>query len=313
MLRDDGGGGFGRRDGQAEVAGEVVQRAARQDAERFVAFALDEGGGDGADGAIAAGGDNGVGGGVRGGLLRRVPQLAGAHGADVRGHAGLLEDRAQAPPPAGPCPRGWSRRWGSSVRLRASVPSANVRERREMPQGMIAWMEPRISLITLGVSDLERSLRFYRDGLGLPTTWTVEKGVIFFQTSGTTLALYPHDALAKDVSDDFVMPKPALHRNRAAHNVRTKGEVDQVLQQARAPPAGRSRSRGRTRSGADTAAIFRIPTGTCGRWRGGRFRFARMGRWRSRDGAHAPRPTAPHAPPRARAARDGGARQSLTT
>jgi uncharacterized protein len=44
-------------------------------------------------------------------------------------------------------------------------------------------MEPRISLITLGVVNLGRSLRFYRDGLGLPTNWTVDKGVIFFQTS----------------------------------------------------------------------------------------------------------------------------------
>lgn len=40
-------------------------------------------------------------------------------------------------------------------------------------------MEPRVSLITLGVADLERSLKFYRDGLGLPTTWTGEKGVVF--------------------------------------------------------------------------------------------------------------------------------------
>ena len=45
-------------------------------------------------------------------------------------------------------------------------------------------MEPRISIITLGVSDLQRSLQFYRDGLGLPTTWTGDKGIVFFQTQG---------------------------------------------------------------------------------------------------------------------------------
>jgi catechol 2,3-dioxygenase-like lactoylglutathione lyase family enzyme len=47
-------------------------------------------------------------------------------------------------------------------------------------------VEPRISLITLGVRDLERSLRFYRDGLGLPTTWGTYRGVVFFQTRGTS-------------------------------------------------------------------------------------------------------------------------------
>jgi catechol 2,3-dioxygenase-like lactoylglutathione lyase family enzyme len=48
-------------------------------------------------------------------------------------------------------------------------------------------MEPRISIITLGVEDLERSLVFYRDGLGFPTTRKAEDGIVFFQTSGTCL------------------------------------------------------------------------------------------------------------------------------
>jgi uncharacterized protein len=95
-------------------------------------------------------------------------------------------------------------------------------------------MESRISLITLGVRDLERSLRFYRDGMGLPTTWSVEKGVIFFQTSGTVLALYPYEALARDVSDAFVMPRSGFTGIALAQNVRTRDEVDQVLQQAAA-------------------------------------------------------------------------------
>ena len=95
-------------------------------------------------------------------------------------------------------------------------------------------MEPRISLITLGVADLQRSLRFYRDGLGFPTTWTGDKGVVFFQTAGTTLALYPHDALARDVSEEFVMPKPKFTGVALAHNVRTKGEVEEVLRLAAA-------------------------------------------------------------------------------
>lgn len=99
-------------------------------------------------------------------------------------------------------------------------------------------MEPRISLITLGVSDLERSLRFYRDGLGLPTTWSADKGVIFFQTRGTTLALYPRDELAKDVSPALAGAPPARFSGiTLAHNVRTRAEVDQVLEQARSAGA----------------------------------------------------------------------------
>jgi hypothetical protein len=95
-------------------------------------------------------------------------------------------------------------------------------------------MEPRISLITLGVSDLERSLRFYRDGLGLPTTWTPDKGVIFFKTAGTCLALYPYDALAKDISPTFPTGRTKFPGIALAHNVRRKEEVDAVLKQAEA-------------------------------------------------------------------------------
>jgi catechol 2,3-dioxygenase-like lactoylglutathione lyase family enzyme len=98
-------------------------------------------------------------------------------------------------------------------------------------------MEPRISLITLGVSDLDRSLRFYRDGLGLPTTWSPEKGVIFFQTRGTTLALYPYTDLARDVSPGARPdPIPKFTGVALAHNVREKREVDEIL--ARAAAAG---------------------------------------------------------------------------
>lgn len=99
-------------------------------------------------------------------------------------------------------------------------------------------MEPRVSLITLGVSDLERSLKFYRDGLGLPTTWTGDRGVVFFQTTGTCLALYPLDKLAEDVGEDWIGEKPARFTGIAlAHNVRQKDEVDQILQQAEAAGA----------------------------------------------------------------------------
>jgi len=95
-------------------------------------------------------------------------------------------------------------------------------------------MEPRISIITLGVADLERSLRFYRDGLGFPTTRKSQEGIIFFQTSGTCLALYPYEELAKDVSKEFAVARSKFPGITLAHNVRTKEEVDQVMRQAEA-------------------------------------------------------------------------------
>ena len=94
-------------------------------------------------------------------------------------------------------------------------------------------MEPRISLITLGVRDLERSLAFYRDGLGLPTTWDGEKGVVFFQTRGATLALYPLANLAADIGPEFAgLSLPKFSGLTLAHNVRERHEVDAVLAQA---------------------------------------------------------------------------------
>lgn len=64
-------------------------------------------------------------------------------------------------------------------------------------------MKPNIKVITLGVDDLHRSLRFYRDGLGLPTEGIVgtefeDGAVVFFHLDGgLVLALYPRPALAK--------------------------------------------------------------------------------------------------------------------
>ncbi|MCE9604864.1 MAG: VOC family protein [Planctomycetia bacterium] len=108
-------------------------------------------------------------------------------------------------------------------------------------------MEPRVSLITLGVADLQRSLRFYRDGLGLPTTWTGDKGVVFFSTRGTAIALYPLTDLAKDLgpgADGLGFAGPSSDGSRAkfsgitlAHNVRERAEVDRVLAEAAAAGA----------------------------------------------------------------------------
>ncbi len=99
---------------------------------------------------------------------------------------------------------------------------------------MLGPMEPRISIITLGVEDLERSVRFYREGLGLPRR-DGPSDIAFFTTSGTWLALFPRESLAKDAE---VTPNGSGFRGfTLAHNVRTKEEVDALLEQATAAGA----------------------------------------------------------------------------
>jgi catechol 2,3-dioxygenase-like lactoylglutathione lyase family enzyme len=111
-------------------------------------------------------------------------------------------------------------------------------------------MEPRITLITLGVEDLERSLAFYRDGLGWPTEGIVgeefENGaVVFFDLkNGMKLALWPRKSLAAEARVSGEGKSSASFE--VAHNVRSKEEVDQVIALARKagakvtnPPADR--------------------------------------------------------------------------
>jgi len=90
-------------------------------------------------------------------------------------------------------------------------------------------MDPRISIITLGVADLERSIRFYRDGLGLPMR-EGSVGIAFFMTKGTWLALYPREALAADANQSPT--GSGFNGFTLAHNLRSKEEVDALLAQA---------------------------------------------------------------------------------
>ena len=95
-------------------------------------------------------------------------------------------------------------------------------------------MEPRISLITLGVADLERSICFYHAGLGLPRR-EGPGGIAFFETRGTWLSLYPREALAQDAT---VSSEGAGFRGfTLAHNVESPEAVDRALDQAAAAGA----------------------------------------------------------------------------
>jgi catechol 2,3-dioxygenase-like lactoylglutathione lyase family enzyme len=93
-------------------------------------------------------------------------------------------------------------------------------------------MEPRISIITLGVADLERAYQFYHHGLGFPTSRTPQDGIIFFQTGGTVLALYPAEKLAEDVAPDFPAERARFPGITLAHNTREKDQVDEILKLA---------------------------------------------------------------------------------
>lgn len=90
-------------------------------------------------------------------------------------------------------------------------------------------MEQRISLITLGVSDLERSRMFY-ERLGWHRSVKAAEGVAFFQTGGMALALWPRTDLAKDAN--LSAERSGFCGLAIAQNLRSKREVDEVLAEA---------------------------------------------------------------------------------
>ena len=98
-------------------------------------------------------------------------------------------------------------------------------------------MKPRMTLLTLGVDDLDRAVRFYRDGLGLQTEGIVGKefehgAVAFFDLqAGLKLALWPRNSLSHDTG--LVAGKASATEFSIGHNVSSKAEVDSVMGQAR--------------------------------------------------------------------------------
>lgn len=100
----------------------------------------------------------------------------------------------------------------------------------------VAPVKPRITLITLGVDDLEAAVAFYRDGLGLPSDGIVgtefERGAVaFFDLEhGLRLALYPRDSLAHGSGLPRTEPSPTDFS--LGHNVGSREEVDSVMEQA---------------------------------------------------------------------------------
>jgi catechol 2,3-dioxygenase-like lactoylglutathione lyase family enzyme len=106
---------------------------------------------------------------------------------------------------------------------------------------MEVYMKPRITLITLAVDDLDRAVRFYRDGLGLMTEGIIgqefEHGAVAFfdMQSGLRLALWPRESLAHDSGLEVGEPNPTDFC--LAHNLSSKAEVDAVMSEAAAAGA----------------------------------------------------------------------------
>lgn len=98
-------------------------------------------------------------------------------------------------------------------------------------------MQPRINILTIGVDDLEESLKFYRDGLGLKTQGIVgtefEHGAVVFidLNNGMKLALYPRKEIAWDAR--LALATPSTTEFTIGHLVNSKKEVDTVMDQAK--------------------------------------------------------------------------------
>ena len=131
-------------------------------------------------------------------------------------------------------------------------------------------MRPRIHVITLAVSDLERALRFYRDGLGLESPGIVGTefagdeitpagaAAMFQLDRGLILSLYPRSELAKDANVSFGPPKTGEFS--IGHAVASKADVDALLAQAEAAGASLIQQP-RDRPWGIYAGYFRDPDG----------------------------------------------------
>jgi catechol 2,3-dioxygenase-like lactoylglutathione lyase family enzyme len=110
-------------------------------------------------------------------------------------------------------------------------------QRSVMPLERKSKMKPRITVITVGVDDLEKSLRFYRDGLGLTTQGIIgtefEHGAVAFfdLQAGLKLAIWPRQSLSHDAG--IPLGLPSRTEFTLGHNVSSKEEVDAVIEQAR--------------------------------------------------------------------------------
>lgn len=104
-------------------------------------------------------------------------------------------------------------------------------------QDELTSIEPRVSIITLLVTDMPRAYRFYVEGLGLPTTRKPTDDWIAFKLNGICLAIYPYarfdeEGLARKREADRVLDRNVMPAIGLAYNTREKHQVEQVLRLA---------------------------------------------------------------------------------
>jgi catechol 2,3-dioxygenase-like lactoylglutathione lyase family enzyme len=95
---------------------------------------------------------------------------------------------------------------------------------------------PRLTVLTLGVEDLNKATKFYEAVLGTPPNSSYE-GVTFIELPGTWLALYPFERLAKDISPEVPVTRNAFGGITLAHNARSKDDVIAIVERARSAGA----------------------------------------------------------------------------
>lgn len=118
-------------------------------------------------------------------------------------------------------------------------------------------MNPRISMITLGVSDLHQSIKFYKEGFGFPQMESPPE-VAFFTLNGSWLGLYGRDSLAADA---MVSAEGSGFNGFAlAHNVSSENQVDEVLKLALSAGAQLTKAAQKTDWGG-YSAYFKDPDG----------------------------------------------------
>lgn len=91
----------------------------------------------------------------------------------------------------------------------------------------------RINLLTLGVKDINKSLKFYRDGLNFETSVNEENpSIVFFKNGGTRLALYPLDKLAEDINEQNAPKGNGFSGITLGYVAKSKEEVDEIIKSA---------------------------------------------------------------------------------
>jgi len=91
---------------------------------------------------------------------------------------------------------------------------------------------PRLTVLTLGVADLNKATKFYEAVLGTPPNSSYE-GVTFIELPGTWLALYPLENLAKDISPEVPVTGSGFSGITLAHNAQSKNDVIAIVERAR--------------------------------------------------------------------------------